>query len=49
MSEKPRGKQNDPGQGKKPHPVSSFKNVPPPRGKVKATIFNDLLPIRKKK
>ena len=43
MSERPRGEQNDPGQGKKPHPVSSFKNVPPPRGKVIATIVNGLL------
>ena len=46
MSEKPRGKQNHPGQGKKLHPVSSFMNVPPARGKVMASIFNDLLKPR---
>ena len=43
MSEKPRGKQNHPGQGKKLHPVSSFNTVPPPRDKVIATIVNGLL------
>ena len=41
MSEKPRGKQNHPGQGKKLHPVSSFNTVPPRRGSVLETIFSD--------